>query len=426
MRRIHQLMRVSTGDHHRRTLLLILLMWFISMLQQQGGVENIFSQPKILTIALFMLIAIEALLIVILLLERIRWRGAKAESDEALKREKSLAEKAIDSLPAIFFLFDDRGQCLWWNKNFQSVSGYNSEELAGMHLLDFFTSSDRQMVSENLCDVLASGGSAVQADFVSKEGRSTPYYLSGNRVFFDGTKCLLGMGVEITELKKSGQSLRELTVRLLQLREEEHRRIASEMHDNLGQSLAIIKNRAMICLRNPGDPERVKEQLEEISATAASAIDEVREIAHNLRPYELDRLGLVEAIESMISRVSDSTAIRLSADLDRVEGLFTPEAEMGIYRIVQEGLNNVVRHAEASEARVSIKIVGSEVIIIVADNGRGIERHSSFSNGKNGKGFGLAVIAERVRMLGGSHEINSEPGHGTTLTVRLCPRVECD
>jgi signal transduction histidine kinase len=223
----------------------------------------------------------------------------------------------------------------------------------------------------------------------------------------------------MVEHQKTEDELRRLTARLLQLQDEERRRIASELHDGLGQSLAIIKNRAMICLRDFSSKERVIEQLEEISLTATSSIDEVREIAHNLRPFELDRLGMIEAIRCMINKVSDSSSIRFSNDLDQIDGLFTPEAETGIYRIVQEGLNNVIKHAEASEARVSVKKFGDEVIITVEDNGKGIDKNVPNSNGKNVCGFGLAGIAERARMLGGSHQINSLPGAGTILTVRL-------
>jgi len=223
----------------------------------------------------------------------------------------------------------------------------------------------------------------------------------------------------VVEHQKTEDVLRHLTARLLQLQDEERRRIASESDDGLGQSLAIIKNRAMICLRDFSNKERVMEQLEEISWTATSSIDEVREIAHNLRPFELDRLGMIEAIRCMINKVSDSSSIRLSDDLDQIDGLFTPDAETGIYRIIQEGLNNIIKHAEASEARVSVKKIGAEVIIRVEDNGKGIDKHDPNSNGKNALGFGLAGIAERARMLGGSHQINSLPGSGTILTVRL-------
>ena len=203
------------------------------------------------------------------------------------------------------------------------------------------------------------------------------------------------------------------------LQEEERLRVAAELHDGLGQNLAIIKNRALIGLRDETNLERVREQLEEITATATSSILEVREIAHNLRPYELDRLGLVAAIESMIERVSDSTSISLSADLERIEGLLSLEAETSVYRIVQEGLNNVVKHSHATAARIEIKKDTRQLVISVHDNGKGIPSPAPAKNGNGIHGFGLAGIAERVRVLGGSFEIDSQPSSGTTINVRL-------
>jgi len=221
------------------------------------------------------------------------------------------------------------------------------------------------------------------------------------------------------EQHKAGKALEQMTGRLLLLHDEEHRRVAAELHDGLGQSLAIIKNRVTICQRIASDPEQVNEQLAEISATATSAIEEVREIAHNLRPYELDRLGLIAAIESMIGRVGDSTSIKVSADLAQIDGLLSQEAETSLYRIVQEGLNNVVKHSAATTARVEIKRDGTQLVITVQDDGSGISPPGAERNGHHDPGFGLVGISERVRMLGGSHTIDSAPARGTRLTVRL-------
>jgi signal transduction histidine kinase len=221
------------------------------------------------------------------------------------------------------------------------------------------------------------------------------------------------------ERHTADQTLRLLTGRLLLLQDEERRRVAAELHDGLGQSLAIIKNRVTMCLRTASDREQVKEQLDEISATATSAIEEVREIAHNLRPYELDRLGLVAAIESMLGRVADSTSIQLSAHLERIEGLLSQEAETSVYRIVQEGLNNVVRHSNATTARVEITTNGRQMVITVEDNGSGMSPSAAAHDGHHHRGFGLIGISERVRMLGGTHTIDTAPARGTRLTVRL-------
>jgi signal transduction histidine kinase len=214
--------------------------------------------------------------------------------------------------------------------------------------------------------------------------------------------------------QRSEENLQKLTGQLMYLQEVERRRIAGELHDGLGQELAIIRNRATVALQHSGEQALVMDQLKEISDTAVAAINEVRQISHNLRPFELDRFGLTQAVDSMIERVSNTFSIRLSSSLDDINGLLSTDSETVIYRIVQEGLNNIVKHAGATEACVTLKHLGDEVALTVEDNGRGIET----GNGK-GNGFGLAGIQERARMLGGSCTVDSRPGQGTILTVRL-------
>jgi signal transduction histidine kinase len=234
-------------------------------------------------------------------------------------------------------------------------------------------------------------------------------------------QALLIVWLLITRYKRrrAEEARMSLAGRLLMLQDEEQQRVAAELHDGLGQNLAIIKNRAIIGLRDQTSQERAREQLEEIAATATASIAEVREIAHNLRPYELDRLGLVAAIESMIERVSDSTAIKLSSNLDRIEGLLSPEAETSVYRIAQEGLNNVIKHSKASAAHIEIRKKGNLLAIVVRDNGEGIRSPVTEENGNKARGFGLAGIAERVRVLGGSLAVDSRPSHGTAINIRL-------
>ena len=236
------------------------------------------------------------------------------------------------------------------------------------------------------------------------------------------TMLIVGLLIQRSQRAKSEESrrlsetaLRKMTGQLITLRDEEQRRIAAELHDGLGQSLVIINNRALIGLRDAEPSSRVVEQFEEISFAASSAIDEVRDIVYNLRPHELGKLGLVQAIKSMVSKISDLSPLRLSTDLDEVDGLLSEEAETSIYRIVQEALNNVVKHAEATEAKVTLKRTGQELLITVTDNGRGIVKPS---NGEK-NGFGLVGIAERARLLGGSSVVDSTPGQGTTLKLAL-------
>lgn len=215
---------------------------------------------------------------------------------------------------------------------------------------------------------------------------------------------------------------------LLASQERERQRIAAELHDSLGQSLLIIKNRAFLALHAMDDRAEATEQLDEISSSAAHAIEEVREIAYNLRPYQLDRFGLTRTLEAIFVKAGETSGIRFTATVASIDGLFAQDAEISIYRIVQESVNNILKHARATAAKLSIERNETEVRIRIEDNGQGFvsaargtrnaESNASVPAPKAG-GFGLLGMAERVRMLGGSYHIESAPGGGTTITIKL-------
>jgi signal transduction histidine kinase len=204
---------------------------------------------------------------------------------------------------------------------------------------------------------------------------------------------------------------------LIESQENERQRIASELHDSLGQNLLVIKNRALLGKLTQPD-EGARAQFDEISTAATHTIEEVRLIAYNLRPSHLDQLGLRTSLEAMLDKLAQTCPIRVTKEIDDLDGVFAPDSEITLYRIVQESLNNVIKHSRASEARVSVRRHGRRLTLTVQDNGRGfVPGAPPASVGKGG--LGLRGIAERVRMLGGTHTVASAPGHGTTVTVSL-------
>ena len=223
----------------------------------------------------------------------------------------------------------------------------------------------------------------------------------------------------VEHLKKAHAAQETFSKQLLESQERERQRIAAELHDGLGQSLLIIKNRAFLALSANGDREVRQEQLDEITASASQAIEEVREIAYNLRPYHLDRFGLTKTLKAIFTRFSDSSGTRFFVEIDPIDGLFSEEDEISIYRIVQESINNIVKHAHASEAQLVIRREGQAVRLRIQDNGRGFSPASVSASEAQPGGFGLIGMAERVRMLKGSYLIDSAPGQGTTITIKL-------
>jgi len=206
--------------------------------------------------------------------------------------------------------------------------------------------------------------------------------------------------------------------RLIESQEQERKRVAGELHDSLGQSLQIIKGRAQLGLdRTSNQPESAK-QFQEIASAASQAIQEVRAISHALRPAEVDQLGLSKAIEWMVEKAGATSPTRFACELERVDGVLPPEVEISLYRIAQEGINNVLKHAQAGEAILELKRAANTVRLSIFDNGRGFAKGADLADLAKGRvGQGLAGIAERVRLLGGELDLQSAPGRGTRLTV---------
>jgi signal transduction histidine kinase/streptogramin lyase len=235
--------------------------------------------------------------------------------------------------------------------------------------------------------------------------------------------CTLAYRFRVAHLirvaEKAASAREAFSRQLLDSQERERRRIAAELHDGLGQNLLIIKNRALLALGAMTDNGPAREQLDEISSSASQAVEEVREICHNLRPYQLDRFGLTKTLNGICQRATRTSGIEFRAHLEPLDGMFSSEVETSIYRIVQEGINNIIKHSQATEAELAIRRVGGELRVELRDDGKGFTPSAVNPEASRPGGFGLIGIAERARMLGGSLTIESAPGRGTATTLRL-------
>lgn len=206
---------------------------------------------------------------------------------------------------------------------------------------------------------------------------------------------------------------------MLQSQESERSRIAANLHDSLGQSLLVIKNQAQLAMQSASNESVVQQRLDEISEIAWQAVEEVRQITHDLHPYQLDRLGLTQAIRAIIKRVADNCPIQFASHVDDLDGIFQKESEIHVYRIAQESLNNIVKHSGAAEATVVIKKQATAVTMSFRDNGRGFDADASNPTVQSKAGFGLGGIAERTKILGGKMALESQPGKGANLTITI-------
>jgi signal transduction histidine kinase/ligand-binding sensor domain-containing protein len=225
--------------------------------------------------------------------------------------------------------------------------------------------------------------------------------------------------IRIGRLKKEKLTQQELSMRFIEFQEKERQRIASELHDSLGQNLLIIKNSLRQCEGKVSGQNIISGELSEISELAQEAIDEVREISYDLHPHTLDRLGLQKGIQSSINKFSQVSQVKIISDIDEINNLFTPIEEIHIFRIIQEALNNVLKHSDASECKVIVKNQEYSVNIQVIDNGKGFDVNNYFSTYETIKGFGVSNITERVKIIKGELKIQSSSGNGTTISVSI-------
>ena len=275
--------------------------------------------------------------------------------------------------------------------------------------------------------VIADNGEGVwNAEGVSLQVTVLPaFYQTG---WFFAVLAVAGIGSlafawkrRVAQWQRTQAAQQAFARQLIASQEGERKRIAGELHDSLGQQLLIITNRAVLGKGVARDGGRqVIEQFDEINASALAAIGEVRSIAQNLRPINLDRLGLTAAIEEMVEKASGAAGVEFTADIGPVDGALVPDSQIVVYRIVQESINNILKHSAATRAGVEVWCEDGRLHITVRDNGRGFTGPAAETTGSaNGSGLGLVGIAERVRMLGGTHTIVSASGQGTTVSVQI-------
>jgi signal transduction histidine kinase len=217
-------------------------------------------------------------------------------------------------------------------------------------------------------------------------------------------------------LQYSYEEIRRLTEHLQQIREEERIHIAREIHDELGQQLTAIKmDVAWIDKKTPENAIDIKRKLKNIIGLLDGSNQSVRRILSELRPQILDDHGLLEAIEWLGRQFSETTGIPVKFTTPEKDIKVTEEMATSIFRVCQEAFTNITRYSQAKNISILITITGDNIILIIEDDGIGFD----ITSVQNKKSFGILGMKERIVSLGGSFELTSLPGKGTTITVRL-------
>jgi PAS domain S-box-containing protein len=236
----------------------------------------------------------------------------------------------------------------------------------------------------------------------------------------DGSKLVLELGIDITSRKQAESEIRRLSSRLLNAQEAERRRIAIELHDDLGLYLLVLKlQMGSLKRKMHKDQTALREECDKALLELKQTVDKVRNISHALSPSILVDLGLSAALRWLVNNFTAHYKVEASTDIPDTINVFSPEQQIVIYRIFQEILTNIGKHAHATKVYADSEKKAGTVFFRLADNGIGFDIEQTQAGSVPERGFGLAAMDERLKMLGGQFEILSRVGKGTKITFEI-------
>ncbi|MGB9429254.1 MAG: PAS domain S-box protein [Gammaproteobacteria bacterium] len=349
----------------------------------------------------------------------------RVEAREAYMQERNFMFNAVNSLPGIFYVFDEHGKFLRWNHNFEQLFGYSSEEIPGIRVADLVRPERRLSLLTHIRDIFERGEDRGEYDLVSRDGRCTPYFVYGRRFEWQGQRCIVGMGVDISERRAAEQQLqlysaelKTLAQRLEQAQELERRNIARELHDGIGAALTAMQF-ILGRLEHEVGSAAGREILQQLRDMRAQLLTDIRELSLNLRPSLLDDLGLAAAVHWYARVQSSHSGLRIEASIMDSLPRFPAQVETACFRVLQGALTNVLRHAQASHVDVSLRQAGDALDLVVKDDGVGFDVASARAYAMQGNSLGLLAMEERVRLANGEFDMHSILGRGTEVHARF-------
>lgn len=347
--------------------------------------------------------------------ERKRAEVALRESEE---RYRELFENAKDAM----YVHDLDGTYIRINRAAEELSGYSREEIVGHNFTEFIGKEHIKLVRRSFCAKLVKvGETSYEVDVIAKDGRRVPVEVSSRAIYENGRLVgVQGIAHDITERKLAQDALQMFSRQLIEAQEDERRRISRELHDQIGQILTAVKMNLytvqQFCKMSEAG-SYVKDNIEAVD----EALRLVRDLSVDLRPPVLDDLGLVTALRWYVDRYLNRTGLNVEViiDLPDPNERFSRERETACFRIAQEALSNIARHAQASQIQVQLAKDGNVLLLTVKDDGVGFDPESLRKRAPRAATLGLVSMQERAHAAGGAIEIDSVRSRGTEVRFTL-------
>lgn len=356
-------------------------------------------------------------------------RQALLEREKALEalRRSELRFRALIEYNADAILIRDKDfKITYASPSAKKLLGFDPEDDIDPDFDPSYHPDDRAMIQKKKIEILANPGIPVPMTFRKLNKQGEYVWVDGvmtNMLHSDSVQGIVSNFRDISkrvqteiELQQANQELHHLSNHLQHIREEERMQIARDIHDELGQQLTGLKmDASWLAKKMAGENEKVRSKMEDMIKLIDEAVKSVRRISSDLRPSMLDDLGLIAALEWHSLETEKRYGIPVHFETTCSDTKLNVEKSTGVFRIYQEAINNIIKHANAGSINSSLKREGKRLILVIKDDGVGIQEEEI----RTKKTFGLLGIRERVFILGGKYNIESEPGKGTSVQIDI-------
>lgn len=340
---------------------------------------------------------------------------------ESEARKRAIMQAALDGIITI----DHEGRMIELNSAAEKIFGHSQSALIGENVMEVIPASFKSWFQTGLthCFVGEKGpilGSRIEMPAMRADGSRFSAEFTITRIRLAGPPMFTLYIRDITQRKHAEAELRSLPQRIIKAQEAERSRIAQELHDGINQLIASVKMRLRKVEGSlPDLKPAAREILSRCDRLLVKVLEENRRIAHNLRPTDLDNLGLAAACTSFCNDIQTRTNLQFQCRITSPRRRLPPVVELHLFRIVQEAINNIEKHAKAKTVKLQLRFVGNFVVLKIQDDGQGFEAKAINLRKRSRHGLGLTNMRERALSLGGTYEIESTPDHGTCIIVRV-------
>jgi two-component system sensor histidine kinase DegS len=355
------------------------------------------------------------------LYQQLVYRLEESERDMGVSEQKYryLFENASDAI----WLQDMNGIFIDGNRTWEKLTGYNREEVKGINVAKFL-SEDSLARAREVRNKLVRGEEFAQPyeqEFYVKGGFTKAVKMSTNAVFSGST--ITGfehVARDVTEEKQQQENVRAYIQQITRAQEEERKRVARDLHDDVSPDIIVLMRKLDALTSVPRlKLSIVKENLKELRDDAVKALEALRATAQGLRPRIIDDLGLVAALEWIAEELEKDQKIQVNVETKNMDRALTPETQIVLFRIAQEALNNIRKHAHASSVSIRVESDDEYIKMMVTDDGQGFNVPEKIDDMVGAGRLGLMGMYERALLLNGNLKIKSSPGNGSQITVTL-------